>query len=160
MNPVQKLSDKAFKVILAMFVAFLNIACDPAIRYSPRDWTKSDEHRFSKTVGLIDIQITDVGGIIGNDHLIPEVTVHNRAKSSAVIESATLKANGSEYVALPLGEAGWQIILPSETRKITLDWELGKPLYDVLKDPVEIHLIIRVGNERTELNIPMVKTFG
>jgi hypothetical protein len=153
-------SIKSFAKILSMFVALLSFACDPGIEYSPKDWMKSDDRRFSKSFGLIDVEITPVGGIIGNEHLIPEMKLHNRAKAPAVIENAILKANGAEYVVRPFGEAGWEIVPPNETRKITLEWELGKPLYEVLKDPVELDLIIKVGNEQTEIKVPMIKTFG
>lgn len=143
-----------------MFVALFSLACDRAIEYRPKDWAKSAERRFSKTVGLIELEITPIGGLIGREYLMPEMTLHNRAELPAVIESAILKANGAEYVARPFGEVSWEIVPSHETRKITLEWELGKPLYEVLKDPVEIKLTIKVGNERTEIRIPMVKTFG
>lgn len=146
--------------ILAILAALLCFACDPGIEYSPKDWKKSDDRRFSNSFGLLDVEITPVGGIIGNEHLIPEVTLHNRSKSPAVIESAILKANGAEYVARPFGEASWETVPPNETRKITVEWELGRPLYEVLKDPVELNLTIKVGGERADIKIPMVKTFG
>jgi hypothetical protein len=154
------LITKLFLNILVILVALLSFGCDPVIEYGPKDWAKSDDGRFSKTVGLIDVEITPVGGIIGNEHLIPEVILRNRSKAPAVIESAILKANGGEYVARSFGEPSWEIVPPNETRRITLEWELGKPLYEVLKDPVELHLTLKVGNERTEIRIPMVKTFG
>ena len=157
---VERVSTRPFLKLLTIFVAVFSLGCDPAIEYSPKDWAKSEERKFSKTVGLLEVEITEVGGLIGLEHLIPEVTLHNRAKSPAVIESAILKANGAEYAARPFGEASWEIVPSNETRKITLEWELGRPLYEVLKDPVEINLTIKVGNERTEIRIPMVKTFG
>ena len=153
-------STWAFLKLLAIFVALFSLACDPAIEYSPKDWAKSEERRFSKTVGLIDVEIAPVGGLIGNEHLIPEVRLHNRGTLPAVIESAILKANGAEYVARPFGEASWRTVPSNETRRITVEWELGRPLYEVLKDPVEIILTIKVGDERTEIRMPMVKTFG
>jgi hypothetical protein len=156
----ERFSTKPFLKVLAIFVVLLSLACDRLIEYSPQDWAKSGQRRFSKTVGLIDVEITPLGGIIGNEHLIPEVALHNRARLPVVIEGAILKAHGVEYVARPFGEASWEIVPPNETRKITLEWELGKPLYEVLKDPVELNLTIKVGNERTEIRVPMVKTFG
>ena len=157
---VEKLNTRFFLILLAIFVALFSLACDPGIEYSPKDWAKSEERKFSKKVGLIEVEIAPVGGLIGNKDLSPELTVHNRAKLPAVIESAILKANGAEYVARPFGDASWWTVPSNETRKITLEWELGRPLYEVLKDPVEINLTIKIGDERTEIRIPMVKTFG
>jgi len=156
---VERFSARPFLKLLAMLVALFSLACDRAIEYRPKDWAKSEERRFSKTVGLIEVEITPVGGLIGKEDLIPELTLHNRAELPAVIDSAILKANGAEYVARPFGEGSWEIVPSHETRKITLEWELGKPLSEVLKDPVEINLTIKVGNERTEIRIPMVKIF-
>jgi hypothetical protein len=143
-----------------MFAALLSFACDSAIEYSPKDWTNSNGGRFSKSFGLIDVEITRLGGIIGKKHLLPELTLHNHSQSPAVIEHIILKANGAEYVGRPFGDADWETVPPNETRKITLEFELGKPLLEVLNGPVDLNLTIKIGNERTEINVPMVKTFG
>lgn len=138
----------------------LRVACDPGIGYSPKNWTKIDEHHFSKNFGLFELEINPLNGLIGSSYLMPEVTIHNHAKSSIVIMNAVLKANNFEYIASPFGQENREIIPPNQTRKITLIFELNKSLYKVLKDPVELNIKIKVENDQIELNIPMVKTFG
>jgi hypothetical protein len=157
----QKAARQSFSLVIVLAcVAIFGWACDPGIEYSPKDWPKVEERRFQKTVGSIDITIAPVGGLIANKHLIPEITINNRGDLPVVIERAVLQANRAEYVARPFGENTWVTIQPREVRRITVEWELGKPLYEVLKDPVEMDLTIKVGDRSEEVRIPMVKTFG
>jgi len=155
-----QLKSRHQSISLAMalaLMAILGLACDTVIEYRPRDWSKVDERKFGKTIGLIDITITEVGGMIAHKSLLPEIAINNRGDQPAVIDRAILKANGSEYMAVPFGENAWVTVPPGEMRRINVDWELGKPLGDALKDPVEINLTIKVGNRLTEVTIPMAK---
>jgi hypothetical protein len=95
-----------------------------------------------------------------NHYLLPSLTIHNRTKSTIVVLNARLKANNSEYIAKPWGQDSWEIVSPNETSKITLIFELNKPLGMVLKDPVELNLVIKAANEINEISIPMTKKFG
>jgi hypothetical protein len=99
-----------------------------------------------------------IGGLIGETWLQPEITVTNHAKSPAVIDRAVLKANGLEHIARPFGDKKWVTISPGESKRIDITWEFDKPIYEILKDPVELDLTIELGGDDTEIKIPMTKT--
>jgi len=139
-------------------VALLSLACDPGIHNSPKDWASAEGGRFATTVGLFDITMRRIGGLIGETWLEPEITVTNHAKLPAVIDRAVLKANGLEHIARPFGDKKWVTISPGETKKIDITWEFDKPIYEILEDPVELDLTIKLGGDDTEVKIPMTKT--
>ena len=151
---------RGFLRIIALVAPLLICGCDPILEYSPKQWSKSDERKFSNSFELLDVTITPLGGISGSQELLPELTIHNRANSPAVIENVVLKSNGTEYAGHPFGKKSWEPIPPNETVKNTLEWQLGKPIYQVLKDPVNLNITIKVGEQRTEISIPMSKTSG
>jgi hypothetical protein len=134
-------------------------ACDPGINYDPKDWASAD-YKFSKSFGQMDVEMPSLGGLIGRKWLMPEMTFRNRGKSPAVLESALLKAHGSEYPAKPFGEGEthWEPIPPGETRRLGLNWDFEQPIYEILKDPVSLTLTVKVGDERTQIDIPMIKS--
>ncbi|HEX8177230.1 MAG TPA: hypothetical protein VF543_19230 [Pyrinomonadaceae bacterium] len=143
--------------ILILLASLLITACDRGIYYQPKDWTKEEHPWFTKSFGQLDIKITDLGGLISQDHFIPEVMIHNRVKSPIFLERAILKANGAEYSAHPFGEPSWESVPPNETRRLALYFDFGKGIYEILKDPVEMTLMLRVGDEQRDISIPMVK---
>ena len=150
---------KRASIILSLLAALLSSACDPGIDYSPKDWSNANEYNFIRKFGPIDLEIARVGGFIGSRSMMPAVVIHNHAKSPAVIERAILKANGLEYAAQSSGK-GWEPVPPDSARHTVLYWTFDKTIEEILKDPVEITLTIKIGDERTEIRIPMVKTLG
>ena len=142
---------------ILLLACSLLAACDRGIYYQPRDWTKEDHPWFAKSFGQLDIKITDLGGLIVQDHLIPEVMIHNRGKSSVVLERAVLKSHGAEYSAHPFGEPSWESVPPGETRRLALYFDFGRSIADILKDPVEFTLMLNDGVERRDISIPMVR---
>ncbi len=136
--------------ITALLILFLNSACDPGIRYEPKGWNKVSESRWSKSFGQIDVETGGLGGLIGETWLNPEISIRNRAKSQAVVERAVLKTGDAEYAAPPPSyEWGKWEVPPGGTQRLDLEWEFenDKPIYKVLKDPVEVILRVRVGAE-------------
>jgi hypothetical protein len=142
---------------ILLLACSLLAACDRGIYYQPRDWTKEDHPWFGKSFDQLDIKITQVGGLIVQDHFIPEVMIHNRAKSTIALERALLKSNGHEYSAHPFGEPNWEVVPPNATRRLALYFEFGKSIEEILRDPVELSLILNNGTGRNEISIPMVK---
>jgi hypothetical protein len=141
-----------------LVLALSTFGCDPGIDYVPKDWAATNGQR-TKTFGPLEIQIDRLGGLIGAKWLNPEIVIRNHGKSPAVVKSITLKANGSEYVARPFYEKQkvWETVPPNEMRKIEPAWEFDRPISAILKDPVDLILMIKIENEITEITIPMVK---
>ena len=147
--------------MLMSLMLLIMIACDPGIHYEPKDWTRVSQGRWSKTFGQIDVETSDLGGLIGETWLNPELSIRNRSKSLAVVESAVLKTGDAEYIAGPprYDWGKWEVA-PGATQRLDLEWrfEEEKPIYKVLKDPVEMILKVKVGDERVEVIIPMGKS--
>jgi hypothetical protein len=156
----QKFDAKTFLKLSIILVVICTLACDAGVCYDPKDWTKIDEHNFSKTFGLIDIEINPLSGLTGSSYIMPVITIHNRAKLPVVITGSVLKANDSEYIAKPFSKGGWEIVPSNETKKITMVFELNKSLGNTLKNSVELNITIKVGSELNEINIPMIKRYG
>ena len=154
--PIYRLTSLLIGMLV--FATLLGGTCDPGISYSPKDWPKTDEVRFTKTFGALDITLRPIGGLIGNKDIAPEISIGNCGKLPAVVEGAILNANGVQHIARPFGDKKWVTISPGETRRIDIKWEFETYINEVLKDPVEIDLAIKVGDENTEVKIPMVKT--
>jgi len=150
---------KRIPQILIFLAALLITACDPGLHYQPKDWSRKESPWFAKSFGGLEIEITDMGGLIVNETLLPEMKIYNRAGSPATLERAILKAGGTEYVGKPSGEREkvWESVPPNETRRLTMYWKFDKPIYEILKDPVELVLMVKIGDELKEISIPMVK---
>jgi len=144
-----------------VLLVLLASTCDPGIHYEPKDWEKVSVRRWVKSFGQIEIETSDLGGLIGETWIDPEISIRNRAKSPAIIESAILKTGDAEYLArTPRYDWGKWEVAPGEAQRLDLQWEFDddKPIYKVLKDPVEMTLRIKVGAERMEVIIPMFKS--
>ena len=156
----RRFNAKFFLKISIVLITIWTLACDAGVGYDPKDWDKIDEHNFSKTFGSIDIEINPLSGLTGQSYIMPNVTIHNRAKLPVVIMSSVLKANDLEYIAKPFNKDGWEIVPPNETKKITMVFELNKSLGNTLKNSVMLKIVIKIGNELNEINIPMIKKYG
>jgi hypothetical protein len=143
-------------------LALLCSACDPGISYTPKDWANAN-YSYSRSFDEIDVEMPRLGGLIGHKWLIPEVSIRNRSKSAATLERVVLRANGSEYLAKPAspeGMAGWEAIPSGATRRVTLDWEFDRQIYEILKDPVALRMSFKIGSEEKVIDVPMVRTQG
>lgn len=133
-------------------------ACDPGIGYRPRGWSSAQVNRWSNTFEKIEIEMPEIGGLIGTESLMPEIVIHNHGDSVVVLESAVLKTRLSDYTARPTEyEKKWEPIPPGGKSVMTVLLEFNKPIGEVLKDPVELRLKFRIGNQETELAVPMEK---
>ena len=152
--------QKNFQLSLVLATGFLLLcACDHGIRYRPKGWSSTQAHRWDHTFENIDIEMPEIGGLIGNDSLMLEIVIHNRANSMVVLESAVLKTRLSDYTARPTEyERKWEPIPSGETRSVTLVLEFSRPIRDVLKDPVELRFKFRIGNEESEFSVPMERS--
>ncbi|MFL6230455.1 MAG: hypothetical protein ACJ741_16915 [Pyrinomonadaceae bacterium] len=143
-------------------VALLCSACDPGVSYTPKDWANAN-YSYSRSFDELDVEMPRLGGLIGRKWLTPEVSIRNRGKYPATLERVVLKANGSEYPAKPAspeGVSGWEGIQPGATRRVTLDWEFDRPIYEILKDPVALRMSFKVGSEEKVIDVPMLRTQG
>jgi hypothetical protein len=141
-------------------VALLSLvifACDRGVYYQPKDWPKGEHPWFYKSFEQLDMKITDLGGLVGKDHLIPEIMIRNRTNSPVVLERVTLKAGGAEYLARPFGEQSWEAVPPDDTRRLALYFDVGKSIHEILNDPVEVVLLLNMGDSQKEIPIPMVR---
>jgi len=159
MSRRQGVNKKHILVSLLVGVSlFLLCACDPGIAYRPGGWSSTQQNRWSNTFEKIEIEIPELGGLIGTESLMPEMTVHNHADSVVILESAVLKTRLSDYAARPTEyEKNWQPIPPGGKGVMTLLLEFNKPISEVLKDPVELRLKFRIGKQETELSVAMEK---
>jgi hypothetical protein len=133
-------------------------ACDPGIGYRPRGWSSTQLNRWSSTFHKVEIEIPEIGGLIGTESLMPEIVIHNHGDSVVILESAVLKTRLADYTARPTEyEKKWEPIPPGGKGVMTLLLEFNKPIGEVLKDPVELRLEFRIGKQKTELSVPMEK---
>lgn len=156
-----KVRSRHVSFVLTLISILLVAACDPGIHYEPSGWDKTSRGRWVKSYGLIEIETGDMGGLIGETWLDPEISLRNLGKSPAIIESAILKTEDAEYPARsPQYEWGKWEVAGGENKRLDLEWEFerAKPIYKVLKGSVEIILRIKVGDERIEVKIPMAKS--
>jgi len=147
-------------IVLVVVALPSMIKFDRGVEYRPRDWESLDTGRLSRSFGALDIKLRPIGGLIGNKDISPELTITNRGNLPAIVEKAVLRAGGLEHVAQPFGDKKWVTILPGTNRGIDIKWEFDNYIDEILKDPVEIDLTIKLGDENTEIKIPMVKTPG
>jgi hypothetical protein len=146
--------------IIFGLVLFIS-ACDPGIRYEPNNWSKVPKNRWSKSFGDIDIETVGLGGLIGETWLDPELTVSYRGKVPLILESAILRTGTGEYASRPpRDEWGKWAIGPGTNQRLDVEWEFNHdlPIYKVLKDPVEMVLKFKVGNEETLITVSMNKS--
>jgi hypothetical protein len=146
--------------LLILAAGFIGLtACDPGISYVPKDWTVTQ--KWAKSFGKVYIEMDDIGGLIGSKIISPEIIIHNSGDSPVIIEDAILKAGGVGYTAIPprYEDHKWKPVAPGEIRKTRLYWEFSNPLYEVLKDPVELHLKLKIGTGSTNMVIPMAKRY-
>ncbi|HBB87810.1 MAG TPA: hypothetical protein DC047_09365 [Blastocatellia bacterium] len=135
---------------------FLLCACDHGIAYRPRGWLSTQLNRWSNTFDKVEIEIPEIGGLIGTESLMPEIVIHNHGDSVVVLESAVLKTRLADYSARPTEhERQWETIPPGGKGVMTLLLEFNKPIAEVLKDPIELRLKLRIGKQGTELSVPM-----
>ena len=149
------------RILVLLFLGvtlFLLCSCDPGIGYRPKGWSSVQQNRWSNTFEKIEIEMPEIGGLIGTESLMPEMTIHNHADSVVILESAVLKTTLSDYAARPTEyEKNWQPIPPGGKGVMTLLLEFNKPIGQVLRDPVELRLKFRIGKQETELSVPMEK---
>ena len=141
-------------------LALITSSCDPGIEYKPKNWQQKDEQHFINNYEVFDLAISRIGGLIGSEILLPEGEIYNRGKSANKfkIERAILKANGKEYV----GEQNFlynneiKAIKSNESQHFSLYFKLEKSISEVLKEPVELNLLVVIGDQSKEVTIPLV----
>ena len=159
MSRKQRASKNRISLSLLIGMALvLFCACDHGIGYRPRDWSSTQLNRWSSTFDKVEIEIPEIGGLIGTESLMPEIVIHNHGDSLVVLESAVLKTRLADYTARPTEyEKKWEPIPPGGKGVMTLLLEFNKPIGEVLKDPVELRLRFSTGKQETEISVPMEK---
>lgn len=160
MNRKQRAGKNRTRFFLLIGVAqfVLLCACDHGIGYRPKDWSSTQPNRWSSTFDKVEIEIPEIGGLIGTKSVMPEIVIRNHGDSVVELESAVLKTRLSDYAARPTEyEKKWEPVPPGGNAVMTLLLEFNKPIGEVLKDPVELRLKFRIGKQETELSVPMEK---
>jgi hypothetical protein len=112
-------------------------------------------------LGKVEIEVSEVGGPIGSQTLMPELIVHNDSDLTVILQSAILSTGASQYSARPTEfEGEWGSIPPKGTGRPTLVWEFKQSIDKVLIEPVELRLRFKIGDGEKEFSIPMEQTFG
>ena len=151
---------KVFLFVVILTSILLSIACDPGIEYNPSGWQRKGNYNFTNNYNGFDLELRGFNGLIGGTNYILEGEIYNQEKTAKkfYVEKAILKANGKEYIGEPSYKYENEIktIKVKEAQPFGIYWDFKKPLYEVLKDPVELNLTVKNGEQSNEISIPMV----
>ncbi len=146
---------KAVGVAITTLVSVLAIACDPGVRLEPVGWKASQDYQWEAQANGIGFVVSALGGLIGNEFVVFEITAQNRTSSRFVIDSATLETNGRIYSAgfAGQGEEKFRSAEAGTVERISLYWSFGQPLYEVFGEAAAMRLAFRVGANDHETRI-------
>lgn len=154
---------KFILVIFTTILTLLTFSCDPGIEFNPSDWQRKGKYDFTNNYNGFDIEFRGIKGLVGQRNSITEGNIFNREKiaKKLYIEKAILKTNGKEYIGEPnhRNENEIKIIKPNESQHFSIYWDFGNnSLNDVLKEPVELFLVVQNGEKSTQISIPMISS--
>lgn len=153
---------RIFLFVIILISILLSVACDPGLEYNPSGWQRKGNYNFINNYSGFDLELRGFHGLIGEKNYILEGEIYNREKTAKkfYIEKAVLKANGEEYIGEPnnRNENEIKITKPNESQHFGIYWDFKKPLYKVLKEPLELYLIVKNGDQSNEISIPMINS--
>jgi len=146
-------SRKYFAIVFVLVAGLLS-GCDSGIHFKPKDWIPINNLQWAKTIGTAEFTVLPLGGLTGLPGTGLEMIVTNHSNQfPMVIVNAALKTRNGNYQAVYWDSRPFQ---PGETRKSNILWEFKGPLLrEVLIDPVEVSITIRMAEEQQKLVIPM-----
>jgi hypothetical protein len=103
-------------------------------------------------IGSIELQAHDLGDLIGSQFIELDLKIINPQHETFVIEAATLRTNGEEYVAKRrksyrcCGD-------PDDLTRQYFIWEFDRPIYKVFGKTGELDLDTREAQSRRVLTI-------
>jgi len=125
MSRKQRASKNRISLSLLIGVALVLLcACDHGIGYRPRGWSSTQPNRWSSTFDKVEIEIPEIGGLIGTESLMPEIVIHNHGDSVVVLESAVLKTRLADYTARPTEYLSPKYKTPKRASPYFLAWKL------------------------------------
>jgi hypothetical protein len=146
------------RLILSIVLIICSSGCDAGIQYRPKDWAQvSGSLYWTKAFGPAEFTILPIGGLVGQWWTGLEMFVTNHSDEYPVsIVDAVLKTKKGDY------RASWftqSHIQPGERRKSAILWDFKheERLSDLLIEPVEVTITIRIGEEQQTVVIPMVR---
>jgi hypothetical protein len=147
--------------LVVSVAAILIAGCDPGIAYKPANWKHLRNFEFTNKYDGFDLELRGFQGFIGSKGDITEGEILNTENQiqKIYVERAVLKANNIEYVGAPnyRNENTIHDTQPNGRQHFSILWNFDKSLYEVLKEPVELSLVIKRGSSSQEILIPMVE---
>jgi hypothetical protein len=142
---------------LVLLTTIINLlGCDAGIQYRPKDWTlvRGDLY-WTKTFDQAEFTILPIGGLVGQKYTWLEMFVTNHSGESPIaIISAVLRTRTEYY---PATLCNSRPFLPGETRKSIIAWEFKEELTKVLTEPLDVIIVVQVGEEQRTVEIPMIR---
>lgn len=148
-------------LLLMLFSFFILTGCDPGIEYNPSGWTKIRNYEFAKTYDGFDVEMRGFHGLIGEKYYILDAEILNTGQDSTklYVESAVLNADGKDYTGSPNYRIDGEIKIraSNQCQHFNIVWDFPKQLFEVLRDPVELRLVVKRGSKSSQISIPMLQ---
>jgi hypothetical protein len=137
--------------------ALLLAGCDPGIYLRPIGWTEISPMVHATQIGVVELRVHDVGGLIGQDYSSLALTIVNPQHEVFVIEGAKLRTNGEEYVAKVWKE--YRCCAdgadPADLTRQESTWWFDRPIYKVFGKTGELDLEIREAQSRRIVTVKL-----
>lgn len=148
---------KILLLIAIIFPAVFLSGCDPGVSFVPDGWQRAG-NQFHKNYEGFDIKMEQIGGLIGQKRIIFEGVIYNRGNrvDTFQIQKAVLRTKNNEYIGEQnLANNKIEKIKPGDKQHFSVYFVLKDYLDKELKDPVELDVVVRSGNQTNEIVIPM-----
>ena len=136
-------------VRLCLLILFLNLGCDPGVRYTPKGWVQNGHRRWVyQNEHLRALLVARPGGLVMSKSLIPEPEIQNLATQPLLFERVTITAEGRTYV----GQFGSgnrvdvRTVNVGETKRMPMFFMFDDPMPQAFGKRFRMIVAYRVGN--------------
>lgn len=134
-------------------------ACEvPDFRYRPVGWEESGGEWVWRGRSF-DVRMTEPGGFVSSDGMIPEVDVRNRGDATVVFQACTLTTKGRRYSSssLPRWDLRYRTVKPGSMLRLPIYFSFEDALFKIMGESFDLDLQYDVGNEGRNLHIHFVR---
>ena len=131
------------------------VACDPGIFLSPFGIKQSGELEWTTEKDGVRFTVRSLGGLIGSQGAVPELTVENRTPARLVVDDARLETKGRTYGWRLPGDGAeeWRSADAGATGRISLVFQFNEPISKIFGDTVDLVVNYRVGPKQDVLRV-------